>query len=110
MPAPPESTREIVRSLAEKIRGWERDHRGPAEIVSSGLPALDRLLPDGGFCRGTLIEWLAAGTPPEKVSGTKSRGRIGKRVSESDLVPDTFSGGGAATLALAIAARACRES
>jgi hypothetical protein len=108
MSAAPESTREIVRSLTEKIRRWERDHRGPAEIVSSGLPALDRLLPDGGFCRGTLVEWLAAGA--EKVSGTKSRGRIDERVSKHDLVPDTFSGSGAATLALAIAARACRES
>jgi hypothetical protein len=80
MSSPPESTRETVRSLAEKIRRWERDHRGPAEIVSSGSPALDRLLPDGGFCRGTLVEWLAAG-----------------------------AASGAATLALAIAARACHE-
>ncbi len=72
--------RDVVRSLKEKIRGWERDHRPPAEIVSSGCPAFDRLLADGGFCRGTLVEWLAAG-----------------------------SGSGAATLALAIAARACRE-
>ena len=81
MAAESQNTREIVRSLQEKIRGWERDHRGPAEIVSSGCPALDRLLADGGFCRGTLVEWLAAG-----------------------------AGSGAATLALAIAARACRES
>jgi protein ImuA len=81
MAAESQTTREIVRSLQEKIRGWERDHRGPAEIVSSGCPALDRLLADGGFCRGTLVEWLAVG-----------------------------AGSGAATLALAIAARACRES
>ena len=74
-----QTTREIVRSLQEKIRGWKRDRRGPAEIVSSGCPALDRLLADGGFCRGTLVEWLAAG-----------------------------AGSGAATLALTIAARACR--
>jgi hypothetical protein len=77
----PQTTRELVRSLKEQLRGWERDHRGPAEIVSSGSPALDRLLPDGGFCRGTLVEWLAAG-----------------------------QGGGAATLALAIACRACHEA
>ena len=42
---------------------------------------LDRLLPDGGFCRGTLVEWLSAG-----------------------------EGSGAATLALAIACRTCREA
>jgi hypothetical protein len=114
MSAASESTREIVRSLAEKIRGWERDHRGPAEVVSSGLPALDRLLPDGGFCRGTIVEWLAAGAAravaSEKVSGTKSGSDIRSPMWPRDLVPDTFSGSGAATLALAIAARACRES
>ena len=77
----PQTTRELVRSLQEQLRGWERDHRGPAEIVSSGSPALDRLLPEGGFCRGTLVEWLAAG-----------------------------QGGGAATLALSIACRACHEA
>jgi protein ImuA len=81
MAGEPQTTREIVRSLQEKIRGWERDHRAAAEIVSSGCPAFDRLLADGGFCRGTLVEWLAAG-----------------------------AGSGAATLALAIAARASRES
>src|SRR5260370_41153972 len=81
MAAESQTTREIVRSLQEKIRSWERDHRGPAEIVSSGCPTLDRLLADGGFCRGTLVEWLAAG-----------------------------AGSGAATLALAIAARGCREA
>ncbi len=116
MPAASESTREIVRSLKEKIHRWERDHRGAAEIVSSGLPALDRLLPDKGFCRGTLVEWLAAGAGsvvvPEKVSGTKSGSSAYSSMRASDLVPDTFSGcgSGAATLALAIAARACRES
>jgi hypothetical protein len=75
------TTRELVRSLQEQLRGWERDHRGPGEIVSSGSPALDRLLPEGGFCRGTLVEWLSAG-----------------------------EGSGAATLALAIACRTCREA
>jgi hypothetical protein len=81
MTSRPQTTRELVRSLQEQLRGWERDHRGRAEIVSSGSPALDRLLPEGGFCRGTLVEWLSAG-----------------------------EGSGAATLALAIACRTCREA
>ncbi len=81
MTSQPQTTRELVHSLQEQLRGWERDHRGPAEIVSSGSPALDCLLPDGGFCRGTLVEWLSAG-----------------------------EGSGAATLALAIACRTCREA
>jgi protein ImuA len=48
--------------------------------LSSGIPALDRLLPGGGLRRGTLIEWLAAG-----------------------------EGCGATTLALGLARAACRE-
>src|SRR6266404_1175180 len=108
----PQTTREIVRSLQEQLRGWERDHRSPPEIVSSGSPALDWLLPDGGFCRGTLIEWLAADSEEgKKVSGTESRRRGEKRLLNLDSVPDTFfGGGGAATLALTIACRACHEA
>ncbi len=30
-------------------------------VVSSGCPALDRLLPAGGFRPGTLVEWLTSG-------------------------------------------------
>jgi protein ImuA len=106
------TTRELVRSLQEQLRGWERDHRGPAEIVSTGSPALDRLLPDGGFCRGTSIEWLAANSEEEKkVSGTEFRNRGKSRQRNSHSVPDTFfCGSGAATLALAIACRACHEA
>ena len=108
------TTRELVRSLQEQLRGWERDHRGPAEIVSSGSPALDRLLPDGGFCRGTLVEWLAANSEEKKVSGTEFRNRGKSHQRNSHSVPDTFfcagQGGGAATLALAIACRACHEA
>jgi hypothetical protein len=106
------TTRELVRSLKEQLRDWERDHRGPAEIVSSGSPALDRLLPDGGFCRGTLIEWLAANSEEEKkVSGTEFRNRGKSRQRNSHSVPDTFfCGAGAATLTLAIACRACHEA
>lgn len=29
-------------------------------VISSGSAALDCLLPAGGFCRGTLVEWLSA--------------------------------------------------
>ncbi len=31
------------------------------EVVSSGQPALDALLAEGGFRRGALVEWLASG-------------------------------------------------
>src|SRR5258708_34322275 len=110
MAGEPQTTRDIVRSLQEKIRGWERDHRAAAEIVSSGCPALDRLLADGGFCRGTLVEWLA---PGEKTGGAHFRNES----RPLSLTPGTGSdrkaagpGCGAATLALAITARAVRQA
>jgi protein ImuA len=70
----------VVHSLAEQVRAIEGSRRPAAEtLVSSGHAALDRLLPEGGFRRGTLVEWLAG------------------------------AGSGAATLALAVAGQAARE-
>jgi hypothetical protein len=71
----------VVRTLKEQIAllEWARlpTQKGP---ISSGCHDLDRLLPDRGFHRGTLVEWLAA-----------------------------ESGSGAETLALAAARSSCRE-
>jgi hypothetical protein len=51
---------EMVETLAEEVRRIEGTRRvAPAEVVSTGSQALDRLLPGGGFRRGTLVEWLA---------------------------------------------------
>jgi protein ImuA len=53
---------ETILALQRAIRQWEgAGHVGGWPWVSSGCAALDRLLPDGGFRRGTLIEWLGAG-------------------------------------------------
>jgi len=72
---------EVVQSLAEQVRAIEGCRRPVGEaLVSSGHAGLDRLLPEGGFRRGSLVEWLAGG-----------------------------AGSGAATLALATAAQAARE-
>jgi protein ImuA len=104
-----ETTREIVRSLQERLRSWERDHRGPVEVVSSGCPALDRLLAERGFCRGTLVEWLAAGEKGDAAHfGNEPRPLFHPRRGSDGLAAGR--GSGAATLALAIAARACREA
>jgi len=52
----------VVESLAEEVRRIEGARPlWSAEVVSSGSPDLDRLLPGGGFRRGSLIEWLAGG-------------------------------------------------
>jgi protein ImuA len=53
---------QVVAELSQRVRQIERP-RPPAGdgLVSSGDGRLDRLLPEGGFRRGTLVEWLAAG-------------------------------------------------
>jgi protein ImuA len=70
---------QILETLQEKIRGLERARLPRGEFISSGCAALDRLLPQRGFCRGTLVEWLGA------------------------------QGGAAATLAAIAACQACRD-
>jgi protein ImuA len=51
---------ETVAALAEQLRELEggRFSAGGGEIISTGVTALDRLLPGGGLRRGTLVEWL----------------------------------------------------
>jgi len=53
----------LIRDLKEKLRRWEGRERGSATntVLSTGLPELDRLLPQGGLTPGTLWEWLSAG-------------------------------------------------
>lgn len=69
-----------VRRLAEQLRRLEEKPASQAAVVSSGVHALDGLLPDGGYRRGTLIEWIGSG-----------------------------EGSGATTLALQTARQACTE-
>ncbi len=62
-PAPIPSRERLVESLREQMARLENDRR-PGDgrpVVSSGSASLDRLLPDGGFRWGTLVEWLSAG-------------------------------------------------
>jgi protein ImuA len=70
---------QILETLQEKIRGLESAHLPQGEFISTGFAALDRLLPQRGFCRGTLVEWLGA------------------------------PGGAAGTLAAIVARQACRD-
>ena len=56
------SRSQIVEELGEQLRQLRQTRRiqGPGRI-SSGSPALDRLLPEGGLARGTLAEWFGSG-------------------------------------------------
>jgi hypothetical protein len=60
------------------------------EVVASGFRPLDPLLPAGGVRRGSLIEWLAG--------------------DAGDATAETAVGGGAATLACAVACRLARDA
>ncbi len=50
----------IVQELAERVQALETARRRVRGVVSSGYAAVDGLLPQGGFSRGGLVEWLAA--------------------------------------------------
>ena len=53
---------QLVDQLRRQIRTLEgTPHARDATICSTGASALDRLLPLGGFRRGTLVEWLGDG-------------------------------------------------
>jgi protein ImuA len=70
-----------LEKLRQRIARLETGTKRPTDDppVPSGCAALDDLLPERGFCRGTLVEWLSA------------------------------AGVGAGTLALLAARQACRD-
>ena len=56
------SRSETIQELGQRISGIERSRqrsRDEKQVVSTGIAALDELLPAGGFRPGTLVEWLA---------------------------------------------------
>lgn len=54
----------LRHQLAQAQHTWHlKADRG---VISSGCPALDNLLPEGGFLQGTLVEWLT----PRRGAGT----------------------------------------
>ncbi|MEZ6097009.1 MAG: hypothetical protein R3C03_22775 [Pirellulaceae bacterium] len=61
------STTQTIQQLQRQIRAVEtgKDFEQEPEAIptgiTSGLPAIDRLLPDQGYRRGSLVEWLTPG-------------------------------------------------
>jgi protein ImuA len=54
------ATLSIVEELRRKLREREGTKPSPsAEAVATGLPALDAILPHGGWRAGSLVEWLS---------------------------------------------------
>lgn len=63
--------KQTLQHLSRKLREAERTRRRPVagrESLSTGISALDRLLPEQGLPPGTLVEWLSAG--PGSGAGT----------------------------------------
>lgn len=57
-----ESQLEVLSRLRKDIRRVETAGRvGDVSRISSGFPAIDRLLPEGGYLRGVLVQWLTNG-------------------------------------------------
>jgi protein ImuA len=71
---------DTVRQLSRQLRHIE-SQQAPSgkKTISSGIPALDHLLPGGGIERGTILEWLTssagsgAGTLAFKVAAQQMR-------------------------------------
>src|SRR5438046_2055876 len=81
MNAPIPARQSLVANLRREMTKLEGSQPpGDDRPISTGSPALDRLLPSGGLRRGTLVEYLTSA-----------------------------AGSGAGTLALAAAREACRE-
>src|SRR5438034_11707705 len=54
------TTSELLERLRERIASLERPaDRGEQSVVSTGCPALDRVLPFEGVRRGSLTAWLS---------------------------------------------------
>ena len=53
---------QLIRQLQARIRSAETQQRIDAgKTISSGCPAIDRLLPGGGYIPGTITQWLTPG-------------------------------------------------
>jgi protein ImuA len=59
-PQPPISDRHaLVASLRRQVEQIEKPRRASgSDLFPTGCDALDRLLPEGGWTRGTLVEWF----------------------------------------------------
>lgn len=55
---------QIVQSLGLQIRDMETRSRPRGITISSGCSAIDRVLPNGGYASGSLVEFLANGGQP----------------------------------------------
>jgi hypothetical protein len=66
---------DTLAELREKLRCLESGNRNLShDLIVTGCQTLDHFLPEGGWRRGTLIEWLSA----EPGSGAATLGDAGR--------------------------------
>lgn len=59
-------------------RSASRDLELSEKVISTGIEALDRLLPDAGFREGTLVEWLAESASGDLLALLAAEPALGK--------------------------------
>lgn len=93
------ATQELVQQLQNRIKRIETSGRADdGHTISSGCEAVDQLLPEKGYRRGTLIEWVAV--PSANILADNRQASLARQ----------FSGGcGADYLSLLTAANACAD-
>lgn len=52
---------DTLTRLRKQLRQIQRRQGRSSEVISTGIAPLDRLFPQGGMARGTLLEWLSQG-------------------------------------------------
>lgn len=96
-----------LRNRIERIETFARVDDG--QTISSGCDAVDLLLPEGGYRRGTLIEWVS-GSGLRQEGRDLSPGSVKQDSLSRPTVSSSASGGcGADYLSLLTAANACAD-
>lgn len=100
------ATQALVRQLQNRIERIETGTRADdGQTISSGCAAVDAVLPEGGYRRGTLIEWVAG--VAKHVNLAKQGNANAARKSMSSFRYPSSGGCGADFLSLLVAANAC---
>ena len=97
------ATQALVQQLQNRIERIETGARADdGQKISSGCAAVDALLPEGGYRRGTLVEWVGG-------LGLRPVSRDHATTGQRPMPPKSSGGCGADYLSLLTAANACAD-
>ncbi len=101
------ATQALVQQLQHRIERIETSARvDDGQTISSGCAAVDQLLPEAGYRRGTLVEWVTV-----QCSRQDSPLPLGGGCSSSTKISRLYGSGGSGSdfLSLLTAANACTD-